>query len=182
MVSKRCYLRDRPHKLPNPVACCCCCCCVGMTGGSGDRPLRGWSGGADVACASGCRADGMVKLLGGGSGSGEGCCLGTVGRGLSSGIGILLKCTERLDGGVYEFRGGSSSLMRCSPVGFDSYTTYWFRSSDSNPALTSAIRMRNAVWDSKEGQEGSHRVCVSGVSHVRPLAALWVRLQVTQSE
>ena len=151
MVSKRCYLRDRPHKPPNPAACCCCCCCVGMAGGSDDRPLRRWSRGVEVAyaCESGCGADGVEKLLGGGGGCGEGCCLGAVGRRLSSGIGILFKCTERLDGGGYEFWGGSSSLVRCSPMGFESYTTYWCRSSDSNPALTSTIQMRNTVRDSK---------------------------------
>jgi len=63
--------------------------------------------------------------------------LSAVGRGCSSGIEILLRCTERLDGGVYAFRGESSSLMRCSPVGCESYTTYWWRSSDRTLALTS---------------------------------------------
>jgi hypothetical protein len=70
-------------------------------------------------------------------GSGEGCCLSAVGRGCSSGIEILLRCTERLDGGVYAFSGESSSLMRCSPVGCESYTTYWWSSSDRTIALTS---------------------------------------------
>jgi hypothetical protein len=153
MVSKRCYLRGRPHKLPNPVVCCCCW--VGMGGGSDDRPLRRCicSRGVDVACAcgSGCRTDGVEKFPGGGGGTGEGCCLDAVGRGFSSGIGILLRCTERLEGGVYAFRGGSSSLMRCSPAGFESYTTYWCRSSDGTPALTSAIQMSDTVRDSEEG-------------------------------
>jgi hypothetical protein len=154
MVSKRCYLlRDRPHKLPNTVdCCCCCCCCVGIAGGSDDGPLRRCicSRGLGVARACG---SGTFSGGGGGGGTGEGrcCCLGAVGRGFSSGIGILLRCTERLEGGVYALRGGSSSLMRCSPVGFDSYTTYWCRSSDSTPALTSAIRMSEAVRDGEEG-------------------------------
>jgi hypothetical protein len=59
-------------------------------------------------------------------------------RGRSSGIGILLRCTVRLDGGVYAF-GGSSSLMRCSPPDVcASYITYWCSSSDRLPAVTSA--------------------------------------------
>jgi len=37
-------------------------------------------------------------------------------RGRSSGIGILLRCTVRLDGGVYAFGAGLSRLMRRSPT------------------------------------------------------------------
>jgi len=66
------------------------------------------------------------------------------GCGRSSGIGILLRCTVRLEGGVYVFPGGPSSLMRCSPTeGLLSCITYWCSSSDSFPALTSAKIIRD---------------------------------------
>lgn len=57
---------------------------------------------------------GVGDSFGGGIGGGEGG-RAPWGCGRSSGIGILLRCTVRLDGGVYAF-GGSSSLMRCSLV------------------------------------------------------------------
>jgi hypothetical protein len=41
-----------------------------------------------------------------------------MGRGSSSGIGILLRCTVRLEGGLYAFDGGPSSLMRCDAAGW----------------------------------------------------------------
>jgi hypothetical protein len=82
--------------------------------------------------------DDAEKFLGegeGGRGLGLGC-------GRSSGIGILLRCTVRLDGGVYAF-GGSSSLIRCSPMeGLLSSITYWCSSSDNFPELTSAEIIR----------------------------------------
>jgi hypothetical protein len=87
------------------------------------------------ACGGGCSGEGVK---GGGGSSKDGWPVdAAAGVGWSSGIGILLRCTVRLDGGVYVFRGGSSSLMRCSPAGFESYTTYWCRFSDRVPALTS---------------------------------------------
>jgi hypothetical protein len=152
---------------------------------SAEPPLRNSSRGADEARACGgdccCVDEGVGELLGG---CGEGWRLGAVGRGSSSGIGILLKCTERLDGGVYAFRGGSSSLMRCSPAaGCESYTTYWCKSSESTPALTSAEsdEMSDTVQGRRKG-EGSHPVCASTASRVRRLAGLWGRQWVNQSE
>jgi hypothetical protein len=65
------------------------------------------SRGAELVRGRGCPGEGdegdddAETLLGDGIGGGEG------GRGLacgrSSGIGILLRCTVRLDGGVYAF-------------------------------------------------------------------------------
>jgi hypothetical protein len=62
----------------------------------------------------------VVRSFGGMSG---GFC--GLGIGRNSGIGILLRCTLRLDGGLYVFDGGPSSLMRRGTVGWVSYTTYW---------------------------------------------------------
>ena len=96
----------------------------------------------------------------------EGCRLGC---GRSSGIGILLRWTVRLDGGVYAF-GGSSSLIRCSPTeGLLSSITYWCSSSDSFPELTSAennpgceTRDRNGVKGETDGMDivNSPRLCL----------------------
>lgn len=88
----------------------------------------------------------VEKLLGdsleGGFGGGEGG-RSPWGCGRSSGIGILLRCTVRLDGGLYAF-GGSSNLMRCSLAeGWVSYITYWCSSSDKLPVATSAEIIRN---------------------------------------
>lgn len=100
----------------------------------------------------------VEKLLGdsleGGFGGGEGG-RSPWGCGRSSGIGILLRCTVRLDGGLYAF-GGSSSLMRCSLAeGWVSYITYWCSSSDKLPVATSAEIIRNehsTGWgDSRRG-------------------------------
>lgn len=85
-------------------------------------------------------------LLEDSSGEGMGGCGLVCGR--SSGIGILLRCTVRLDGGVYVCPGGPSSLMRCNPtVGLLSYITYWCSSSDSSPVLTSAEIIRDVRWE-----------------------------------
>jgi hypothetical protein len=55
------------------------------------------------------RGDDAEKLLDDSFGEGEG-------PGWSSGIAILLRCTVRLDGGVYAFGAGLSRLMRRSPT------------------------------------------------------------------
>ena len=107
-----CHLRGRPHKkLPTPVVCDCGCDC-GCVGVVGTCPSSGAELVRTRTCGhrgGGCLGeddegdDDAGKLLGDGIGGGEG------GRGLgcgrSSGIGILLRCTVRLDGGVYVFPG-----------------------------------------------------------------------------
>lgn len=167
-----------------------------------DEDEDGGNDGAEAFLADADRSEGP----GGEGGRGLlGCC------GLSSGIGILLRCTVRLDGGVYAFAGGSSSLMRCRPtVGLLSCITYWCSSSDSSPELTSAekkaekqkqsimIRVCEAsdeargVWDGWDGwmDDGTlivsivdtHRVCAVGASRARLLAGPLVRPWVTRSE
>jgi hypothetical protein len=154
-----CHLRGRPHnKLPIPVVCGCCGCCGGVVGTARGAELvrnRGPGGGGCLGeDAEG--VDDEEKFLGDGIGGGEG------GRGLgcgrSSGIGILLRCTVRLDGGVYVFPEGLSSLMRCSPMeGLLSYITYWCSSSDSFPELTSAEIMRHVRREVGNGAKRSER-------------------------
>ena len=133
------------------MACGCCGCCAGVVGTCDSRGAelvrtRGHGGEGDEG------DDDAEIFLGDSIGGGEG------GRGLacgrSSGIGILLRCTVRLDGGVYVFPGGPSSLMRCSPTeGLLSYITYWCSSSDSFPSLTSAEIIR----DVRRGRNGVKR-------------------------
>jgi hypothetical protein len=104
---------------------------------------RGHGGGC---LGEGEGGDDAETLLGDCTAGGEG------GRGLacgrSSGIGILLRCTVRLDGGVYVFPEGPSSLMRCNPTeDLLSYITYWCSSSDSFPTLTSAEIIQYVRWE-----------------------------------
>ena len=132
-----CYFRLRPHMLPRHAACCC-----GGCGGGADEKtidcvrrfldcncdelgsaLRG-GGGSGGEAGRGGRCGGNVDLGMGnapGGARGGGGALGATGRGDNSGIGILLRCTVRLDGGVYVFfAGGPSSLIRCGARGCES--------------------------------------------------------------
>jgi len=169
-----CHLRGWPHnKLPNTEVWGCCGCCAGVVG-----TCTSWGAELARACGhggGGCLGEGnddAEKFLGDGTEGGEG------GRGLacgrSSGIGILLRCTLRLDGGVYTFDGGSSSLMRCSPTeGLLSYITYWCSSSDSSPELTSAEIIRDVRRDGWDGL-GQLTTFVSQALHVlNYLQDLW---------
>lgn len=192
-----CHLRGRPHsKLPIPVVVCGCCgCCAGVVGA-----CTSWGAELERTCGDGgggCLGeDGEdegdeEKFLGASIGGGEG------GRGLgcgwSSGIGILLRCTVRLDGGAYLFAEGSSSLMRCSPTeGLLSCITYWCSSSDSFPELTSAEIMRDVRREVGNGAKRSerrmgwswstHHVYVSSASRAQLLARPLVRRRMRRSE
>ena len=182
-----CRLRGWPHnKLPNTEFCDCCGCCAGAVGTCTSR-------GTELARACGHRGGGgcpgegdddAEMLLGVGFGGGEGGRGLGLGCGRSSGIGILLRCTVMLDGGVYAFAGGSSSLMRCSPTeGLLSYITYCCKSSDSSPELTSGQGM-NQIRDVMRsgGSMSTHHVCVSSASRAQLLAGPLVRRRVRQSE
>jgi hypothetical protein len=81
----------------------------------------------------------------------------------------------RLDGGVYVFAGGPSSLMRCSPTeGLLSYITYWCSSSDSFPELTSAEIIRDVRRGVRNGGHGQLTTFVSQALHVlNYLQDLW---------
>ncbi|SRR5258708_7803394 len=159
LVNQCCDLRGQPHnKLPKPVVCCCCGCCVDVVGAC-------TSMGAELGrTCGGCLGeddggdDDVETLL---SDSIRGGVGGRVlGCGRSSGIGILLKCTVRLGGGVYAFAEGPSSLMRCSPTeGLVSYITYWCSSSDSFSPLTSAeiIQMRGITGREVGTERGRDR-------------------------
>jgi hypothetical protein len=149
------------------VCCDCCGCSVDVVGTCSSRCTElvrtcGHAGGGCLGEDDGVD-DGAEKLLGGSIEGGE------EGRGLgcgrSSGIGILLRCTVRLDGGVYVLAGESSSLMRCSPTeGLLSYTTYWCSSSDSFPVLTSAEIIRDVRLGGRNGAKketvSSPRLCL----------------------
>lgn len=127
--------------------CGCCGCCVGVVGTCGSRgaELERTCGRGEGGGCFGEGDDDAEILLEDSFGGGVGGRV--LGCGRSSGIGILLKCTVRLDGGVYVCPGGPSSLMRCNPtVGLLSYITYWCRSSDSSPALTSAKIIGDVRW------------------------------------
>lgn len=76
------YFRDRPQKL---VFAAVGCCCVGLGGGAG---------------AGGDLDDRGIGVPFGSDPDPEGRSFCGIGRGRSSGIGILLRCTVRLEGGL----------------------------------------------------------------------------------